>query len=216
MDEEKEKLPLDFRSPEFVSALKSGKRETIQKVVEKYNLTLFNAGIGQGLTVIDAEEVVQATWETFFTSVEKFEGRSHIRTYLLGIFYNKTKEFWRSKRKYVSVSNIEIINEEYLENKIEEQIEHYFPEEFDDHNQWNYHPLDPAKFLLIAEVFANIDKCMSGLSQIQRLAFYLRESEGLSTEEVCNILGVNSTNLRVIIYRAKNNLRRCLERQWKE
>ena len=44
-----------------------------------------------------------------------------------------------------------------------------------------------------------------------RLAFVLKELEGLETKEICNILEVTGTNLGVILYRARNRLRECLE-----
>jgi hypothetical protein len=46
----------------------------------------------------------------------------------------------------------------------------------------------------------------------QRLAFLLREVEGLETKETCKILEVTRTNLGVLLYRARNRLRACLER----
>ena len=45
----------------------------------------------------------------------------------------------------------------------------------------------------------------------QRLAFVLREVEGLATEEMCKVLEVTRTNLEVLLYRARNRLRECLE-----
>ena len=45
----------------------------------------------------------------------------------------------------------------------------------------------------------------------QRSAFYLRETEGLSTSEICKILEVTRTNLGVLLYRGRNRLRECLE-----
>ena len=59
-----------------------------------------------------------------------------------------------------------------------------------------------------------IKACAENLSADQRAAFFLKEAEGASSEEVCNVLGVSDTNLRVLLFRARLRLRECLERAW--
>ncbi len=49
----------------------------------------------------------------------------------------------------------------------------------------------------------------------QRMAFFLKEVEGHVSEEICNILEVSNTNLGVLLFRAKNKLRECIERKVK-
>ncbi len=57
-----------------------------------------------------------------------------------------------------------------------------------------------------------ISDCLDDLPTAQRAAFSFREVEGLTTSEICKILGVTSTNLGVMLYRARNRLRECLAR----
>ena len=56
--------------------------------------------------------------------------------------------------------------------------------------------------------------CLDGLSPNFRRAFSLREMDGYSTEEICKILEITSTNLWVILHRARGKLRDCLEATW--
>lgn len=53
--------------------------------------------------------------------------------------------------------------------------------------------------------------CLESLPDRQRVAFALREVEGFDTEDVCNILEVTANNLGVLLYRARNRMRECLE-----
>ncbi|HUH02956.1 MAG TPA: sigma factor-like helix-turn-helix DNA-binding protein [Kofleriaceae bacterium] len=55
--------------------------------------------------------------------------------------------------------------------------------------------------------------CLQDAPGQQRTAFVLREVEGLSTAEICNILEVSATNLGVMLHRLRNRLRECLERK---
>ena len=53
--------------------------------------------------------------------------------------------------------------------------------------------------------------CLEDVPERQRVAFTLREVEGFETEEICKILDVSANNLGVLLYRARNRLRECLE-----
>jgi RNA polymerase sigma-70 factor, ECF subfamily len=184
----------NFSSEEFIQKLKSGDPESVRGVVEKYNRTLFNAALGQGVSAEFAEEVVHHTWTAFFESLSRFEGRSHIRTFIFGILYNKCKEFWREKKKHID-------NEEY---------DPIVDSSYQD-GGWSYYPVEVDKFVEATQTFEKIEECMQGLPPNQRMAFYLKEVEEEESAQICNVLGVSDTNLRVLIYRAKNRLRKCLE-----
>jgi RNA polymerase sigma-70 factor (ECF subfamily) len=56
--------------------------------------------------------------------------------------------------------------------------------------------------------------CLSALPQGLARGFVLREMEGLSSQEVCKVLQISSTNLWVMLHRARLSLRRCVERNW--
>ncbi len=58
-----------------------------------------------------------------------------------------------------------------------------------------------------------VKKCMELLPTQQKLAFHLKEVQGNTSEEICKIIDVTSTNLGVLLYRSKNKLRDCIERK---
>ena len=63
----------------------------------------------------------------------------------------------------------------------------------------------------LPEVRQGIDGCLDRVPTNQRMAFVLREIEGMDTKEICKILEVTRTNLGVLLHRVRNRLRECLE-----
>lgn len=186
---------MNLNDQNFINNLKNRQQYAVEYIVHEYHKILTNAAYGQKFSDKEVEDVVQATWQALFESIGKFEGRSHIRTFLFGIFYNKCKERWRDNKKYVTLEEFDtIVDSSY--NK-------------DGH--WTYEPKDPETLVNAGQIFEKIEECMDGLAPKQRLAFHLKEVVGESTLEICNILGVSDTNLRVLLYRGKNRLRKCLE-----
>lgn len=153
----------------------------------------------QKLSSDQAETVVADTWGTFFEKIENFKGNSHVRTYLFGIMYNKIKELWRSNKKYTGEFQEYEIDQMFLENGSHNGI-----------------PQDPSHWVESTQTLELIKKAIEKLPANQRLAFTLKEIDGESTENICNILGVSNTNLGVLIYRAKNHLRLALEEYYKD
>ncbi len=196
-------MDLNFSTPEFLAALKKRDAESITQLVKKYNRHLFNTAIGQNFSEDQAEELVQSTWSAFFDGLERFEGKSHVRTYLFGILYNKMKENWRYNKKFV---------EETEEHTIDMMIDAQFNK---DTGIWNDHnaPLDPAKLAWISETGKGIEYCMNKLGPNYRMAFFMKEVEGQDSHEICESLNITRSNLGVLLYRAKNLLRKCLEKR---
>ena len=64
------------------------------------------------------------------------------------------------------------------------------------------------------EFWGAFEGCISALSDIQRSVFTMKVIDGVSTEKICNILGIRANNMGVILHRARQALRRCLEKKW--
>lgn len=167
------------------------------KVIEAHAGTLYNAALGLGLARADAEDLVQDTLATFFEKRESFEGRSSVRTYLFGILYNKAKQRWRKSWR----------------EEPADPVDKAFESRFDAAGVLRR--LDgPEETALNAELAALIADCSAGLTQAQAAAFHLKEVERLSTAELCKTLDVTETHLGVLLFRARNKLRECLEKKW--
>ena len=181
--------------PEFAARIRARDPEAIETVVHKYLRQILRTAQGAGLDLQHAEDVAQATFATFIETAPRFEGRSHVRTWLFGILYKKIAEARRGVERDLQMDEIDEVVEQ----------------RFDTEGNW-VHPPRPADLELYdSEVRERIEGCLEEVPTQQRMAFLLREVEELSTDEMCNILGVTRTNLGVLLYRVRNRLRECLE-----
>jgi RNA polymerase sigma factor (sigma-70 family) len=153
--------------------------------------------ISNGIFAENADEVIHETWESFFTHLDKFEGRSQIRTYICGILFNKIREYRRARAKTI------------YEEDSEQVMEHAFTPD----GWWNVEPTDPSRLMESKQAADFVKECLEGLSEKQKAAFVLREVEDEDSDSICLILGVNVSHLRVLLFRAKDKLRKCIEGQ---
>lgn len=184
----------NFQSVEFIERLKTREHEAFNRLVKAYTEHLYRAALGLGFNRNDSRELTQIVWATFYEIISDFKGKSHIRTFIFGILYNKASEFRREQKKYQTIEIEDIVNDR-----------------FDDLGNWTKPPIDPEKFLLRAESLSILEKCVDALPVNLKIAFSLKEIEEKKNSEICKILNVSYTNLGVLIYRAKNKLRECIE-----
>ncbi len=193
----KQSLHKTFATENFLASLKVGDNEALEQLVHAYTEDLYRGALGLGFNSDAARELVQNVWVAFMQVVSRFEGRSHVRTFLFGILYNKASEMRRQDIKFVSSDPIE----EVLERR------------FDSAGRWAVPPIDPEQFFAATELREFIRGCIDALPIAQRMAFCLREIDEHKTTDICNILNVTSTNLGVLLFRARNRLRECVERK---
>lgn len=186
-----------FSSEEFLARLIAREHEAVTSVVRAYTGQLLRTALGLGFDEPTGHELVQSAWVTFFDVLHRFEARSHVRTFLFGILYNKASELRRDHKRFDSKDPVE----EVLESR------------FDSSGHWQVPPLDPEEFLMRVETAGVLEKCLEGLPMNQRMAFTLREVQELETAEVCQALEITGSNLGVLLYRARNRLRECIERK---
>ena len=181
--------------PGLAVQVRAGNRTAIQAVVETYLAQILRAARGAGLDPQQAEDVTQATFTTFIEVAARFEGRSSVRTWLFGILYKKIAEARRARRR---------------ERQMDE-IDDAFERRFDASGSWSTPPQPVDTALHHKEVETEIFTCLDAAPLRQTLVFILREVEELSTEDICNVLGITRTNLGVMLHRIRNRVRDCLE-----
>ncbi|MBC8424137.1 sigma-70 family RNA polymerase sigma factor [bacterium] len=187
--------PDAFNDPGFAALVRARDNEAIRGVVHAYLPHILRAARGAGLNRERAEDVAQETFKTFIETAERFEGRSHVRTWVFGIFYRKVSEMRRAAQKEERGQDID----EVVESR------------FDTRGMWVRPPRHADRDVHDEEIARHIEGCMEPLADNQRLAFVLKEVEGMKSEEICNALDVTRTNLGVLLFRARNALRECLE-----
>jgi len=186
-----------FTDPTFVERLRARDSSALERVVHAYLPQVLRAARGAGLDREQAEDVTQSVFLTFVESIGRFEGRSHVRTWIFGILYRKISASWRAKRRDTGLDDIDGVMES----------------RFAADGTWFKPPREADRETLDAEIRANLAECLEGVPERQRMAFVLREIEAMPTTEICNVMSVTDTNLGVLLYRARNHLRECLEKR---
>ncbi len=181
--------------PDLAARVKASEPAAIQTVVETYLAQILRAARGAGLDPQQAEDVTQATFTTFIEVAPRFEGRSSVRTWLFGILYKKIAEARRARQR----------------DRQMEEIDEDFERRFDARGSWSTPPQPVDTTLHQKQVETEIFACLEAAPLRQTLAFILREVEELSTEDICNVLGITRTNLGVMLHRTRNRVRECLE-----
>ena len=155
-----------------------------------------------------AENLVQETFLAALQSYQRFMGKSTERTWLVGILKHKMMDHFRRKYREISVTDLEA-DENAAINEFFDQTEHLKKQPA------NWQPL-PRQLLENGEFWTALEQCLGKLSTSCAQAFSLREIDGLASKEVCKVLGIASTNLWVLLHRARLQLRQCLEIHWFE
>lgn len=191
-----DKNETNFSSLEFLNLLHKRESSAIEALVRAYTETLYRGALGLGFDSLSAEELVQNVWGTFFDVAPSFKGQSHVRTFIFGILYNKAKELRRDQARF-----------ELKDDAIEDVMNSRFAQD----GHWQKPPIDPEDFLAASQTMELIQKCIDALPLNQRMAFCLKEIDDHGSQDICNILEVTVTNLGVLLYRARNALRECIE-----
>jgi RNA polymerase sigma-70 factor, ECF subfamily len=190
---------LAVKTPEQqVTDLKNHKAGSMEKVIELFTGPLLATAIGLGFSRDSAEELVHDTFVAFLQAIDRFESRSQLKTYLFSILYHKASDMRRHRIREIATENMEEI----------------FEQRFDAKGMWISPPRGPEDDVQSKELQEWIDRCAEGLALNQRMAFFLKEVDHQSTEDICKILEVSPTNLGVLLFRAKLKLRDCLEKKW--
>jgi RNA polymerase sigma-70 factor (ECF subfamily) len=151
-----------------------------------------------------AEETVQETWLAALRGIDRFEGRSSLKTWLFRILKNVART--RGKRD----ARMKPFSDMTLQVTLEsgDLLDTLGPEA--PQPLWS-NTTDPETELLSAELAAHIERAIATLPERQREVLVLRDVEGWSSEDVCNVLGISQTNQRVILHRARNRVRDDLQ-----
>jgi RNA polymerase sigma-70 factor, ECF subfamily len=166
-----------------------------------------------------AEDAVQETLLAALQAYDKFEGRGSERTWLVGILKHKITDCFRRMSRERPVSQIEGEEFEHAELFMQtgEWVGHWAAAaepETSAHlgpHEWS---TTPEALLQQSEFWDVFNQCLSPLPQRIASAFTLREVDGLTSEEICEVLGITVNNLWVMLYRARAHLRRCIEVNW--
>jgi len=157
-----------------------------------------------------ADDVVQDTWITVIRGIDRFEGRSTLKTWVYGILVNIARRCAQREGRTVPFAAAGDANGPWRGTVDPERLDHpglgrgYWPAA----PTW---ARDPARAAVDNETRAVVLRAISALAPAQREVVTLRDIEGWSGPEVCEVLGISDVNQRTLLHRARVAVRAALE-----
>ena len=153
-----------------------------------------------------AEDLLQETLLAAVSSYQAHAGRSSERTWLVGIMKHKMIAYFRRVARNAQTQLTPADEDtEWFEESGPWQG-HWREDRAP--NSWPIHALESREF------WETFEHCLSQLPRQMSIAFTLREIDGLTSTEICEILNVTPNNLCVLLHRSRAKLRQLLEAEW--
>ncbi|QQF90204.1 sigma-70 family RNA polymerase sigma factor [Histophilus somni] len=153
-----------------------------------------------------AEDVVQEALTSAVKNIRTFEGRAALKTWIFAILKNKIIDLIHSRNRMINVSEIyeEDAPNAFFNDKGHWDLNHFEPNEWSDIQSATY----KEEFWI---VFA---ACLNRLPAQQARIFMMREYLELDSEQICQECEISTSNLHVLLYRARLQLQACLSKNW--
>jgi RNA polymerase sigma-70 factor (ECF subfamily) len=197
----------------LVERLRAGDSDAFAELVRAWSPMMLQLARTYVSTDASAQEVVQDTWLEMIRGLDKFEGRSSLRTWLLAILGNIGRRRGAREARTVPWSSL---------NTADDAGPAVDPDRFrgpDD--QWPRHwtplgkprlwPRSPEAEIVAAEDHRQLEDGLAELPVQQRTVVALRDVHGMTSEEVCSLLELSASNQRVLLHRGRSRLRGLLE-----
>jgi RNA polymerase sigma-70 factor (ECF subfamily) len=195
---------------QIVAALRAGDERTFRELFERTYPMMKRVARGYVASDAVAEEVVQETWMAVVTGIERFQGRSALGTWIFSILTNQAKAHGARERRALPFSCVAPADVEApaVDTDRFQTEDEAWP------GHWATPPRPwqkPERRLLSLEAREQLKEALAQLPERQRLIVVLRDVEGLSAEEVCDLLGLSQENQRVLLHRGRSRVRAFLE-----
>ena len=193
----------------LLARLRAGDEQAFAELVDRCHATMLTVALAHVRTRASAEEVVQEAWLGVIRGLDRFEGRSALKTWILRIVVNTAKSRGVREARSVPVSALEGDGPPAVDPRRFRGPEDPYT------GGWkvfpaNWHRL-PDEALHQGEALELIVATIAALPPAQRAVIRMRDVEGCSPEEVCEALDVSEGNQRVLLHRARSRVRAALE-----
>ena len=178
----------------LVEQLKKGDETAFKTIVETWQNMVYNTALGIVQNAEDAEDIAQEVFVQVYQSISSFKGESKFSTWLYRITVTKSLDHERKKKRKKRFAFVRSI--------------------FGEQNEVLVNPPDfhhPGVVLDNKEDAAVLFRAISDLPENQRIAFTLNKVEGLSYQEVSEVMKTTVSSVESLMHRAKNNLKKNLE-----
>jgi RNA polymerase sigma-70 factor (ECF subfamily) len=208
MDEPADPFVAPAGQAEVVAALKAGDEAAFAALVDELGPSMLRVARMYVSTRAVAEEVVQETWLAVVTGIDRFEGRSSLRTWIFRILANRGKTRGEREGRTLPFSSIAGSEGDGDERSVD-------PDRFLTDGHWGSPPTGwadlPEARLVGKETLEVAQTAIEALPEMQRAVITMRDVDGWSSEEVRNVLGLGESNQRVLLHRARSKVRRAIE-----
>lgn len=184
-----------FRGRDLIEGLRARDPVALREVVDQHARRMYRAARGLGFSPSDAEDLAQEVFLTFLETLDRFEGRSAVGTWLFGILHHKAQERRRT----------------HAREDPTDTVEEAFEMRFDANGSWLRPPIEADRLVESRETAEVLRECLAALPDQQREVFQLRQVEELTAMEVARIVGCTTNHVGVLLHRARLRLRACLD-----
>jgi|tagenome__1003787_1003787.scaffolds.fasta_scaffold20942025_3 RNA polymerase sigma-70 factor (ECF subfamily) len=192
----------------LVTALRGGDEQTFAALVDGWSGWMIRLARGHVPTASVAEEVVQETWLAVLEGLDRFRGEASLRTWVYRILVNQAKRHGIRERRSVPFASL-------TDDDAGPTVD---PERFQGPDEpypggWRQFPQDwPEQVALTREVRTVVTTALGELPDRQRVVVALRDLDGHTADEVCDLLDISAGNQRVLLHRGRAVVRAHLER----
>ena len=198
-----------------IAALRDGDESVFADLVDKHTPSMLRVARGYVPNHEIAEEVVQETWIALLKGVDKFEGRSSLRTWLFSVLINIAKTRGVKERRE-SDAAIAAYTGGTVDPARFRDADDPFPGHWKPDEVPSPFPDTPEGSVLGSELVAIARRELDKLPDRQRAVVALRDMLGFDSAEVCELLDVSVANQRVLLHRGRAALRGVLENYLRE
>ncbi len=197
---------------QLLARLRQRDEAAFDELVVQHHGALIRMAMGHVADREAAEEVVQDTWMAVIESLDRFEGRSSLRTWIFGILIHKAKDRGVREKRHTTFSA--------FESHDDEQEESVDPSRFHQAGEWAGQwalppqPWDdrtPETLLANQQVVTAMQQAIDALPVTLKEVLVLRDVEGMESKEICELLKITETNLYVRLHRARERVRQAVE-----
>ena len=200
---------------QLVRRLRDGDESAFMELVDRYHRSLVRLARRYVSSQAVAEDVAQEAWVGVLRGIDRFEGRSSLRTWIYRILTNTAKTRAQREARSVPFASLggdteeEAVDADRFVSEGDAGAGHWvsFPDQWSDL---------PEQRLLGDETRRVIDAAIDRLPSNQAAVIRLRDVEGFGSAEVCDLLDISEANQRVLLHRARSKVRAALERYLEE
>jgi RNA polymerase sigma-70 factor (TIGR02943 family) len=174
------------------------------KWIDNYADYLYNYSISRVNNADLAKDLVQDTFFAGLKSAKNFQGKASERTWLVSILKRKIIDYYRKINSKKGQAEVRMSFYDDGENEgswLEERV----PQSWDNASE---------KKIENEELKNQLESCIQKLPEKYAIVFRMKTVQEFETEEICKELDITSSNLWVIIHRARTQLRKCMEDNW--